>query len=285
MMHLVNMGLAERPDGAHDLARLASVALADADDHEVVKDALGGEVDVHDFRDGEAHEREENALDGLTHPGVLHGRLADDGGGVDGVFAVSDGGEVEDGVDVGHGVEAGVVAEGAFAAEFADVDVAFEDVLGVGGDLQVDGFALDEFDRGLAEETGDEELFDFGRCGDDGGEGHGGVGTDGDGDIHAGAADFVEGDGRQAFSGGCRGGAAAGHRHEIDAVGVGEGGGAHAGRGGVRRRFSGAASACRWCARVDLHAVHAGVALAGFRVFGHDERQRNVAAAIAGPGF
>jgi hypothetical protein len=40
-----------------------------------------------------------------------------------------------------------VVAEGAFGAELAELDVAFEDVLGVGGDFEVDGLALDEFDR------------------------------------------------------------------------------------------------------------------------------------------
>ena len=69
--------------------------------------------------EGELHQGEEDALDGFAHPGVFHGRLADDGGGVDGVDAVGDAGEVEDGVVVLHGVEAGVVAEGAFGAELA----------------------------------------------------------------------------------------------------------------------------------------------------------------------
>jgi len=59
---------------------------------------------------------------------------------------VGDAGEVEDRVVVGEGVEAGVVAEGAFAAEFAEFDVALEDDFGVGGDFEVDGFALDDFD-------------------------------------------------------------------------------------------------------------------------------------------
>ena len=70
------------------------------------------------------------------------GGLPDDGGGVDGVFAVGDAGDVEDGVLVLHGVEAGVVAEGAFGAEFAELHVALEDVLGVGGDFEVDGFGI-----------------------------------------------------------------------------------------------------------------------------------------------
>jgi hypothetical protein len=39
-----------------------------------------------------------------------------------------------------------VVAEGAFGAELVELDVAFEDDFGVGGDFEVDGLALDEFD-------------------------------------------------------------------------------------------------------------------------------------------
>ena len=58
-------------------------------------------------------------------------------------------GEVEDGIVVLHGVEAGVVAERAFCAELGQVDEAFEDVLGVGGDFERDGFAADQLD-GLA---------------------------------------------------------------------------------------------------------------------------------------
>jgi hypothetical protein len=80
---------------------VACVALADGNDHEVVKDGFDGEIDVDNFGEGEAEEREEDALDGLAHPGVFLGRLADDGGGVDGVAAVGDAGEVEDGVVLG----------------------------------------------------------------------------------------------------------------------------------------------------------------------------------------
>ncbi len=49
---------------------------------------------------------------------------------------MGDAGDVEDGIVVLHGVEAGVVAEGAFGAELAQLDVAFEDVLGVGPGLR-----------------------------------------------------------------------------------------------------------------------------------------------------
>jgi len=76
-------------------------------------------MDVDDFGDLQAHGGEKNALDGLAHPCVFHGRFADDGSGVNRVLAMRDAGEVEDGVLVGQGVEAGVVAEGAFTTEFA----------------------------------------------------------------------------------------------------------------------------------------------------------------------
>jgi hypothetical protein len=62
---------------------------------------------------------------------------------------------VEHGIEVFERVEAGVVSEGAFGAEFVEIDVAFEDDLARGGDFEVYGLALDEFDRSGAEEAGD----------------------------------------------------------------------------------------------------------------------------------
>jgi hypothetical protein len=111
-----------------------------------------------------------------------------------------------------------VVAEGAFGAELAERDVAFEDVLGVGGDFEVDGLALDQLDGLAAEEAGDEVLLDLGRRGDDGGEGGRGIGADGDGDLHAAFADLGEGGGGDGC-GGRRGGAAGGEGHDVDAGG------------------------------------------------------------------
>ena len=156
-------GLTERPDGVHDLARMAGVALANGDQHQIVKDGLDREMNVNQFRNLHAHGRQEDALDGLAHPCVFHGRLADDGGGVDGILAMGDAGEMEDRVVLGEGVETGVVAKGAFAAQFAQFDVAFEYDFSVGGNLEIDGFALDDFDGLAAQEAGDEILLDLGR--------------------------------------------------------------------------------------------------------------------------
>jgi hypothetical protein len=140
-------------------------------------------MNVNQFRNLHAHGRQEDALDGLAHPCVLHGRLTDDGGCVDGIFAMGDAGEMEDRVIVGEGVEAGVVAKGAFAAQFAELDVAFEDDFSVSGNLEINGFALDDFDRLAAQETGDEILFDLGRSGNDGGESRGRISADGHGNF------------------------------------------------------------------------------------------------------
>ena len=46
--------------------------------------------------------------------------------------------------------------------------------LGVGGDFEVDGLALDQLDGLAAQEAGDEVLLDVGRRGNDGGEGRAG---------------------------------------------------------------------------------------------------------------
>ena len=64
---------------------------------------------------------------------ILHWRNADDGGGIDGVFAMREGGDVKDGIRLGQRVIAGVVAERAFFAQrLARVNVAFDDEVGVG---------------------------------------------------------------------------------------------------------------------------------------------------------
>ena len=72
------------------------VRLADGDDHQVVKHAFNRQVHIHDFRQREPHQRQEDALHGLAHPCVFHGRLADYGGGIDRVLAMGDARNVKD---------------------------------------------------------------------------------------------------------------------------------------------------------------------------------------------
>ena len=105
-----------------------------------MEDAFGGHRDIADFGQLQAHQRQEDALDGLAHVEILHGRRADDGGRVDRILAMRDAGDVEDRVVVVERIEAGVIAEGAFAAQLAQFDVAFEDDLAVGGHFQIATF-------------------------------------------------------------------------------------------------------------------------------------------------
>ena len=136
-----------------------------------MKDAFDGKIHVDEFGNCELHQREEDTFDGFAHPGIFLRRLADYGGGVDGMLPVGDAGDVEDGILVFERVEAGVVSEGALGAEFVEVDVALENDFGVGGNFEIDGLALHEFDGLLAKEPGDDVFLDVGRGGDDGGEG------------------------------------------------------------------------------------------------------------------
>ena len=58
---------------------------------------------------------------------IFHRRHADDGGWINGVLPVRDGGDVEDGIRLGQRVVAGVIAERAFVAKWlARVNIAFD---------------------------------------------------------------------------------------------------------------------------------------------------------------
>ena len=112
-----------------------------------MEDAFGRQRDVHDLGEVHLEDGQEEFHGRAADVEVFHRRDADDGGGINGVFAVRDGGDVEDGIRLGQRVVAGVVAERAFVAQrLGRVNVAFDDEVGVGGDFEVVGLALDEFD-------------------------------------------------------------------------------------------------------------------------------------------
>ena len=131
---------------------------------------------------------------------------------------------------------------------FARVNVAFDDEVGVGGDFEVVGLALHQFDGFLAEITGQQEFIQSirQRCG--GGEGEDGIAPEKNRDGHARAgliitppmtrADFLQLP-------------------------------MHAGRAFI----------------VDLHAVNADIAFARVGIFRHDARQGDETSAIEGPAF
>ncbi|MDB6018182.1 MAG: hypothetical protein JWR19_2671 [Pedosphaera sp.] len=239
--------LAHAPEAVHDFVGLHGVGFFDADEDEVVEDAFGGEGDVHDLGEVHLKDGEEEFDAGAAHIEVFHGRDADNGGGVNGVPAVGDGGDVKNGIIVGEGVVAGVVAEGAFHAEgFLGVDVAFDDEVGISRDFEVVGLAFDEFDGFFAEVTGEEKFVEAIGQGRGGAEGVNGVAAEEDGDGHA-LAGFV-----------IAATVAGGDFLELPV---------HA--GGV--------------VVVNLDAIHAEVAVAGVGVAGDDARESDEPTAIEGP--
>ena len=141
------------PDSVHHFARVARVALPDRHDHQIVEDAFGGHVHVHDFGQLFPHQGEENSLYGVAHPVVFHGRRADDGRDVDGVFAPCEAGNVERRELVLERIITGVVAERPFGADVVEVHVAFQHDFRVGGHLQVYGLAGHEFQRIAAQDA------------------------------------------------------------------------------------------------------------------------------------
>src|ERR1017187_1065346 len=190
--------LPQRPDGVHHLARLSGIGLANGNDHQVMEHAFDGQVDVHQFRNGQLHQRQENALDRLAHPSVFLRRLADDGRRIDRIFSVGHAGDVKHRILVFKRVEAGVVAEGPFGAEFVEIDVAFEDDLGSGRNFEVNRLAFHQLDRLLPQESGDDVLLNVGRRGDDGGKRERRFGADGYGHVHPAGRAIAGGEHRTA---------------------------------------------------------------------------------------
>ena len=93
--------LPRAPDRMHHPPRLEGVLLLDLHERAVVEHAADRQGVIDDVRDEHAQQRQENALGGLTQEIVLHRRLADNGGGVDGVLAVRDRGHVIRRIPVG----------------------------------------------------------------------------------------------------------------------------------------------------------------------------------------
>ena len=195
-----------------------------------------------------AHQRQEDALDGLAHVEILHGRRAHDRRRVDRFPALRNAGDVEDRIVVRQRVVAGVVAERPFRAQFAQRDVALQHDLGVGRHFKIAGLALDHLDRTAAQETGDHHLVEIGRQRQDGRVHRRRVGADGDGDVHA-------------F------GLAFGHSAPVVLRALLVRLPVHAGSALV----------------VNLHPVHAAVALAGIGVARKDHGQRDERTAVARP--
>ncbi len=214
-----------------------------------MEDAFGRQRDVHDLREVHFEDRQEEFHGRAAHVEILHRRDADDGGGIDGVFAVRDRGDVKDRIRLGQRVIAGVIAERALVPQrLARIHVAFDDEVGIGRHFQIVGLALDELDRFFPQIAGEQEFIEPIGQRRGGGEGEDRIAAEENRDGHA-CAGFVI--------------AAAVARADFLQLPV------HA--GGV--------------VVVNLHAIHADVALAGVGVLRDHAGQGDEAPAIERPAF
>src|SRR5581483_12250332 len=90
--------LAHAPEAVHDFEGLHGIGFADAGEDEIVKDPFGGQGEIDQFGEIHFQDGEEKLDAGRADVEVLHGRNADNRGGVDGVAAARDGGQMEGGV-------------------------------------------------------------------------------------------------------------------------------------------------------------------------------------------
>ena len=90
-----------------------------------MKDSFDRQLEVDDLGQGEAEQRQEEALGGLAQVAIFHRRPADERGRIHGASAMTHGGDVEDGIAVNERVVAGVIAERSLVPFLAALHVAF----------------------------------------------------------------------------------------------------------------------------------------------------------------
>ena len=66
------------PERVHDLIRLSRIVLLDRDEYEIVKDALGGHVVIHDLGNRQLEKWEKDSFCRVPEIKVLHRWTADD---------------------------------------------------------------------------------------------------------------------------------------------------------------------------------------------------------------
>ena len=169
----------------HDLLGMAREGLVDGDDDEVMKSSCRGQMHVHDFRQDQAQQGQEDPFGGQTQGGILLGRAADDGGGKNGILAVRDGFHVQNRIVVGQRVVARVIAERALSPQFGGVHPALDDDLAAGGDLQIVAHAAHHLHALAAQKAREQDFREKRRkrCG--GGVEQGGIAAESHGYRHA----------------------------------------------------------------------------------------------------
>ena len=157
--------------------------------------------------------------------------------------------DMKNGIIVGKRIITGVIAEWSLAPKLVGRNVAFENDLGVGGNLKVDGLAFDHLDGFMSEETRKNHLVHIARQGSSRRVSQERISADRDGGFDFRLTERLS--------------VAKILRAVLMNVPM------HAGGGGVEF----------------LKAIHADVALAGSGIFGDDERQCDERSAVLRPAL
>ena len=144
-----------------------------------MKNPFSWEGNINNLWEVHLEHGEKNADARGPHVKVFHWGKSDNGAGVDGIFPMGDGGDVEHGVVVHRGIETSVITERAFGTGLAGMDESLDDEVNVGGHFERNGFAGDEVYWALSDESCEEDFVEtvWERCGC--GESVGGVSTEG----------------------------------------------------------------------------------------------------------
>ena len=163
----------------------------DGYDNAVVEHALKRHIDIHDLWQHLLEQRQKDALCRLGEKAVLHGRLSDDCGRVDGILAVRDRCDVKNGVIIRKRIVACVIAEGALSAHLVCIDIAFEDDLCRRRHLKINGDTFHEFDRFMAQKSRKDHFINVARQRRCRRIGHNRIRTDGNRSLDALSAAFL----------------------------------------------------------------------------------------------
>jgi len=185
----------------------------------------------------------------LANPGILHGGHPHDGGRIDRIAAMGDAGDMKTGIEIGQGVKTGMVTEGPFPNQlFRRIYIPFDHKIGIFGDPQFIGKALDEPDLFFTEKARQKILVHIFRHGGRSRIDIGGVAPEGHRHGHPAAQGFVF----------------------LEMAGAG---------------FMAVPVHARHGRPKELHAVHAGVGSPGFGIQGMHRRQRDEPSSVGRPAL
>src|SRR6266540_4099483 len=127
-----------------------------------MKYAVDRQIHIDDFRQSYTQQWEEQSFSCFTEVAIFHGWPPDDGGRINGIISMSDAGHMKNRIIVGERVKAGVVAKRTLPTKLlGGSDVALDDDIRIGRDLDIDRDAFYQFNAFLAQKTGEQDFIDL----------------------------------------------------------------------------------------------------------------------------